>query len=47
MIPNNPADVAKSPIWNTLISSPRELADDIDNSNDNKNEEDDEEGKRR
>ena len=40
-IPNNPANVTKSPFWNTLISSRHELLDDINNSNDNDYEEDD------
>ena len=41
LIPNNPTNVAESPIWNTLIPSHHELLDDINDSNDNKNEEDD------
>ena len=41
LILDNPADVAESPIWNTLIPSHLELPDDIDDSNDNENEEDD------
>ena len=40
-IPNNPTNVAESPIWNTLIPSRPELPIDIDDSNDNENEEDD------
>jgi hypothetical protein len=39
LILNNPADVAESPIRNTLIPSRPELPDDIDDSNDNENEE--------
>ena len=38
LIPNNPADVAESPIWNTLIPSRPELQDDIDNSDDSEND---------
>ena len=43
MFLNNPADVAESPIQNTLIPSHHELPNDIDdsNDNDNENEEDD------
>ena len=41
LIPNNPTNVAESPIWNTLIPSHHELLDDINDSNDNINEEDD------
>ena len=39
LIPNNLIDFAKSLIWNTLIPSPLELPDDIDNLDDNENEE--------
>jgi hypothetical protein len=42
LIFNNLADVAKSPIWNTLIPSHPKLLDDINDSDDNENEEDDE-----
>ena len=38
---NNPTNVAKSPIWNTLIPSHPKLPDDIDDSDANENEEDD------
>ena len=38
---NNLADVAESPMWNTLIPSRLELLDNIDDSDDNENEEDD------
>ena len=38
---NNPANVAESPIWNTLIPSHLELPNDIDDSNEYENEEDD------
>ena len=41
LIPNNLADVAESPIRNTLIPSRHELKDDIDDSDDNENEEED------
>ena len=41
LIPNNPANVAESLIWNTLIPSRLELLDAVDVSDDNKNEEDD------
>ena len=42
LIPNNPTDVGKSPIfWNTLIPSCPELPDDIDDSDYSENEEDD------
>jgi hypothetical protein len=41
LIPNNPKDVTKSPIWNTLISPCYELLDDIDDAEDNEDEEDD------
>ena len=40
LIPDNPTDVAESPIWNTLIPSRLELPNDIDNSDDNENEDD-------
>jgi hypothetical protein len=43
LIPNTPADVAESLIWNTLIPSRPELPYDIDDSNDNENEEEEEE----
>ena len=35
LIPNNPLDVVESLIWNTLIPSQPELANGIDNSDDN------------
>jgi hypothetical protein len=41
LIPNNPIDVTKSSIWNTLIPSRLELLDDIGDSNENKNDDDD------
>ena len=41
LILNNPTDVSKSPIWNTLIPSCPELSYDIDDSDDNEDEEDD------
>jgi hypothetical protein len=37
--PNNSANVARSPILNTLIPSRPELLDDIDDFDDNENEE--------
>ena len=43
LIPNNPAIIAESSIWNTLIPSRPELPNDIDDSDDNENEDDDEE----
>ena len=39
---NNLADVAESPIWNTLIPSHCELPNDIDDYDDNENEEEEE-----
>ena len=41
LISNNLAYLTESPIWNTLITSPLELPNDIDNYDDNENEEDD------
>jgi hypothetical protein len=41
LIPNNPIDVAESPIWNTLIPSHPRLPDDIDDCDDNENDDDD------
>ena len=41
LIPNNLADVAESPVWNTLIPSRLELPEYIDDPRDNENEEDD------
>ena len=40
LLPNNLANVAVSPIWNTLSPSCLELPDDIDDFDDNGNEED-------
>ena len=41
LIPNNPADVVDSVIWNTLFLSRLELPNDIDDSDDIENEEED------
>ena len=43
LIPNNPIDVTKSPIWNTLIPSHHVLPYDIDDFDDNEKKKDDDE----